>query len=88
MLCQVKTKLFCFLFSFQPPNVSAVNILFTNTTVQVQSPDTDFFEIMTGVLQGDTLAPYLFIIVLDYSLRLATDDEQIMDYLLSKAKNR
>ena len=24
--------------------------------------DTDFFDIVSGVLQGDTLAPYLFII--------------------------
>lgn len=29
------------------------------------------FEILAGVLQGDTLAPYLFIIVLDYVMRMA-----------------
>ena len=29
------------------------------------------FEITAGVLQGDTLAPFLFIIVLDYALRKA-----------------
>lgn len=29
------------------------------------------FNITTGVLQGDTLAPFLFIIVLDYALRKA-----------------
>ena len=35
------------------------------------SPDRDIdnFEIVAGVLQGDTLAPYLFIICLDYMLR-------------------
>ena len=27
--------------------------------------DTDFFDFVTGVLQGDTLAPFLFIICLD-----------------------
>ena len=27
--------------------------------------------VTTGVLQGDTAAPYLFITVLDYALRLA-----------------
>ena len=31
--------------------------------------DTDFFYIVAGVLQGDTLALYLFIICLDYVLR-------------------
>ncbi|CAH1248879.1 DPP6 [Branchiostoma lanceolatum] len=33
--------------------------------------ETDFFKIDTGVLQGDPLAPFLFIIVLDYALRKA-----------------
>ena len=34
----------------------------------VCSPDriTDFLDIVTGVLQGDTLAPYLFILSLEY----------------------
>ena len=33
----------------------------------------DFFEIKTGVLQGDTLAPFLFIIMIDYVMRTALD---------------
>ena len=36
--------------------------------------DTEFFEILAGVLQGDTLAPFLFIIALDYALREATKE--------------
>ena len=41
--------------------------------VKVCSPDgdTDYFNIIAGVLQGDTLAPYLFIICLDYMLRMS-----------------
>ena len=35
--------------------------------------DTDFFDILPGVLQGDTLAPYLFIICLDNILRTSID---------------
>ena len=31
--------------------------------------DIKFFDIVTGILQGDTLAPYLFIICLDYVQR-------------------
>ena len=46
-----------------------------NTEIKVCSPDkeTDFFDNVTGVLQEDTLAPYLFIIFLDYVLRMSID---------------
>ena len=50
-------------------------ILNRNTKVKVRSPDgdTEYFDIVAGVLQGDTLAPYLFIICLDYVLRTSID---------------
>ena len=50
-------------------------ILYRNTKVKVCSPDgdTDYFDIVAGILQGDTLAPYLFIICLDYVLRTSID---------------
>ena len=35
--------------------------------------DIDYFDIVAGVLQGDTLAPYLFIIYLEYVLRTSID---------------
>ena len=35
--------------------------------------DTDYFVIVAGVQQGDTLAPYLFIICVDYVLRTSID---------------
>ena len=43
--------------------------------MKVRSPDgdTEYFDIVAGVLQGDTLAPYLFIICLDYVLRTSID---------------
>ena len=42
-------------------------ILYKNTKLKVCSldGDTDYFNIVAGVLQGDALAPYLFIICLD-----------------------
>ena len=48
--------------------VAAIMILYRNVKVKVRSPngDTDYFDIVAGVLQGDTLAPYLFIICVDY----------------------
>ena len=55
--------------------VAAITILYRNTKVKVRSPDgdTEYFDIVAGVLQGDTLAPYLFIICLDYVLRTSID---------------
>ena len=51
--------------------VAAIMMLYRNTKVKARSldGDTDFFDIVAGVLQGDTLAPYLFIICLYYVLR-------------------
>lgn len=48
--------------------VSAVGIMYKNTITQVLSPDgdTEFFEILAGVLQGNTLSPYPFVLALDY----------------------
>ena len=45
-------------------------MLYKNMKAMVCSPDgdTDFFYIVTGVLQGDTFVPYSFIICLDYVL--------------------
>ena len=45
--------------------------MYYNTEAIVCSPggETDFFAFHAGVLQGDTLAPYLLIIALDYAMR-------------------
>ena len=47
--------------------VAAITILYKNTKVKVRSPDrdTEYFDFVAGVLQGETLALYLFIIFLD-----------------------
>ena len=52
---------------------NAIEDTYSGTKAKVISPDgeTKVFEITAGVLQGDTLAPYLFIIVLDYVMRVA-----------------
>ena len=62
-----------------PPNLlQAIKKMYTNTKAKVISPDgeTESFDITAGVLQGDTLAPFLFIIVLDYALRKAMDGKE------------
>ena len=50
-------------------------MLYKNTKVKVRSldRDIDYFDIVAGVLKGDTWAPYLFIICLDYVLRTTID---------------
>ena len=55
--------------------INAIKILYINTHAMVRSPDGDtpFFKITTGVLRGDTIAPFLFIICHDYVLRNSID---------------
>lgn len=70
--------------------IAAINVLYTNTMAQVLSPDGDtaFFEILAGVLQGDTLAPYLFIISLDYAMRIATANKTDLGFTLKERRSR
>ena len=49
--------------------------------------DTDYFDIVAGVLQGDTLAPYLFIICLDV-LRTSIDKMKNNGLKLTKERSR
>ena len=46
--------------------------------------DTDYFDIVADVLQGDTLATYLFIICLDYVLRMSIDEMKDNSFKLAK----
>ena len=66
--------------------VAAIMILYRNTKVKVRSPDgdTDDFDIVAGVLQGDTFVPYLFIICLDDVLRTSIDKIKENSFELKK----
>ena len=57
--------------------------------VKVCSPDgrRDYFDIVAGVLQGDTLASYLFIICLDYTLRTSIDIMKDNGFKLTKERS-
>ena len=50
--------------------------------------ETDYFDIVADVLQGDTLAPYLFIICLDYVLRTSIDKIKENGFKLTKERSR
>ena len=69
--------------------VAAITILNRNTKVKVRSTDgdTEYFDIVAGVPQGDTLDPYLFIICLDDVLRTSIDKIRENDFELTKKRN-
>ena len=51
-------------YSLPKETVAKITILSRNNKVKVRSPDgdTEYFNIVAGVLQGDALDPYLFIL--------------------------
>ena len=77
-------------YTLPKETVAAITILYRNTKVKVQSPDgdTEYFDIVAGVLQGDTLAPYLFIICLDYVLKTSIDKIRENGFELTKKRSR
>ena len=70
--------------------IAAIMVLYRNTKVKVRSPsgDTDYFDIVAGVLQGDTPAPYHFIICLDNVLRTSIDKIKENGFELTKKRSR
>ena len=73
-------------YGLQKETIAAIMMLYKNTKIKVHSSDgdTDYFNIVTGVLRGDTLAPYLFIIYLDYVLRISIDLMKENGFMLVK----
>ena len=66
-------------YGVPPRLLEGIKSMYNDTFARVLSPDgeTAWFEILAGVLQGDTLAPFLFIIVLDYALRKAINGREV-----------
>ena len=64
--------------------------LYKNTEVKVRSMDGDigYFDIVAGVLQGNTLAPYLFIISFDDVFRTSLYKMKDNGVELTKKRNR
>ena len=77
-------------YNLPKETIAAITILYRNTKAKVRSPDgdTEYFDIIAGVLQGDTLAPYLFIICLDYVLRTSIDKVKENGFELTKKRGR
>lgn len=86
-------KMFKILKAYGVPDkiVSIIELMYERTLAKVISPDgeTDLFEILAGVLQGDTLAPYLFAIIIDYCMRRAIDgDDERLGFTVESRKSR
>ena len=75
-----------------PPRVlNAIKAMYTGTRAKVvtEHGDSDEVEITAGVLHGDTLAPFLFVITLDYALRKAINGKGAdLGFTLSPRKSR
>ena len=70
---------------------NAISTLYEGTRARILTPDgeTDYFDLLAGVLQGDTLAPYIFVIVIDYVMRNTIGEEaERLGFTLSKRKSR
>ena len=69
---------------------TAIMMLYKNMKVKACTldGDTDYFDIVADVLQGDMLALYLFIICLDYVLRMYIDLMKENDFKLAKERSR
>ena len=88
-----RRKLFNILQAYGVPEklVQAISVTYSNTRAKVCSPDgeTDYFMIQRGVQQGDTLAPFLFLVALDYAMRSAISGrEEELGFTLSPRKSR
>ena len=47
----------------------------TSACVSTEQGPTEWFKTTSGVLQSDTLSPYLFIVLLDYALKKTLQDD-------------
>ena len=77
-------------YSAPKETVAAIMMLYKNTNVKVRSQDgdTDYFDIVADMLQGDTFAPYLFIICQDYVLRTSIEFMKENGFKLAKKRSR
>jgi hypothetical protein len=64
--------------------------MYTDTSSTVLSTDgeTPSFPILAGILQGDTVATFLFIIVVDYVLRISVNSVPEKGYMLHPRRSR
>ena len=78
-------------YDIPPILLTAIAKLYENTRARIITPDgeTEFFQIVAGILQGDTLAPYPFVLVLDYVMRKTLEGkEEELGFKLQRRRSR
>ena len=77
-------------YSLPKEVAAAIMMLYKNTKVKVRSQDgeTDYFNIVTVMLQEDKLAPYLSIFCLDNMLLTSIDLMKENSFMLAKERSR
>ena len=68
--------------------VTAIIILKKHEMIRSLDGHTNFFDIITLVLQGDTSVLYLLMICLDHILRTSTDPIKENGFILKKTRSR
>ena len=87
-----RTNMFTILKAYGIPDniLQLIKSVYDQTTARVISPDgiTELFRVLTGILQGDTPAPYLFdfIIIVDYIPRKAFKDNDELGFTVTPGK--
>ena len=76
--------------SLPEETITVIMTLYKNTKVKVcfLDGDTDYFDIVVGMQQGDTLTPYQFIICGDYVLRTSIDKMKDNSFKLAKERSK
>ena len=70
--------------------VNLIERIYEGTQARVITEDglTEAFAILAGVLQGDTLAPYIFVIVTDYIMSTALSEHEEPGFTVTPARSR
>ena len=77
-------------YSIPDKIISAIMIAYKNTKsiVRTDDADSDFINISGGVLQGDILSPFLFIMCLNYDFKKALDRNNDIGFTLIERRSK
>ena len=69
---------------------NAIMMLYNNTRAMVRSPDGDTLSsrLPPECYREDTLAPFIFIICLDYILKILLDNDRELGFTLTERRSR